>query len=286
MFARSLSAASVHSFNARTGSPLSDEQIRRAAPSVYAPAPHASRSERYAYIPTGQLLTGLRAEGFEVYAATQATTRKPDRSEHTKHLLRLRHVGAAGRALAVGDSAVEICLVNSHDGSSSYQLCAGLFRAICSNGLMVSDATLGSIKVQHTGKVRDEVIAGAVEILDGCTRVVETRDAMRAVMLSEPERQAFARAALSVRFENQDPDKPAPVTTQQALTPRRLEDRAGDLWTTFNVLQESLVRGGLRSRNANRQRTTTREIKGIDQNVRLNRALWTLADEMRALKAH
>jgi hypothetical protein len=94
---------------------MTDDEIRLAAPSVFAPAPHASRSARYAYIPTGQLLTGLRAEGFEVFSALQARARNEDRAEHTKHLLRLRHVGDAGRALAVGDSVAEICLINSHD---------------------------------------------------------------------------------------------------------------------------------------------------------------------------
>lgn len=275
------------SARSRDIAPMSDEQIRRFAPSVFADAPHSSRSQRYAYIPTHQVLTGLRAEGFEVFSATQARSRLADRQDFTKHLLRLRHVGDAGRALDVGDSVAEICLLNSHDGSSAYQLFAGLFRLVCRNGLMVADSTLGGVKVQHSGKAREQVIAGAFEILDGCTRVVESREAMRAVPLSAPEQHAFARAALRVRFDagaNDGADKPSPITTEQALSPRRFEDRAGDLWTTFNRVQENLVRGGVSARSANGQRRTTREVRGIDQSVTLNRALWTLAEEMRNLK--
>ncbi len=289
MFATT-SATAVPSFSSlrsRDVAALTDDQLRRAAPSVFAEAPHASRSERYAYIPTHQVLAGLRAEGFEVFSATQARTRSQDRREYTKHLLRLRHVGDAGRALDVGDSVPEICLLNSHDGTSAYQLFAGLFRLVCRNGLMVPETTLGGVKVQHSGKVREQVIAGAFEILDGCTRVIESRDAMRAVALSEPEQQAFARAALRVRFDDrtaEGTDKPAPITTEQALMPRRFEDRSGDLWTTFNRVQENLVRGGLEARSANGQRRSTREVRGIDQSVSLNRALWTLAEEMRSLK--
>ena len=67
--------------------------------------------------------------------------------------------------------------------------------------------------------------------------------------------------------------------------PRRFEDRRDDLWTTFNRLQENLVKGGLEGRSRNGRATRTRPVNGIDQNVKLNRALWVLAEEMRRLKA-
>lgn len=266
----------------RQASPLSDDQIRRAAPSVFADAAHESRSQRYAYIPTADVLRGLRSEGFEVFSATQSRTRLADRREHTKHLLRLRHIGQAGRALDVGDSVPEIVLINSHDGTSAYQMSAGMFRLVCRNGLMVSESLIGAIKVPHTGKVADRVVGGAHEILDGLTRVIEDRDAMRGITLHADEQRAFARAALQLRY---DDDKPAPISPEQALQARRMADSAPDLWTTFNRLQENLVRGGVRTRTANGGRTSTREVTGIDQSVKLNRALWTLADEMAKLKA-
>jgi len=50
-------------------------------------------------------------------------------------------------------------------------------------------------------------------------------------------------------------------------------------------VQENLVKGGLSSRAANGRQQRTRPVQGIDQNVRLNRALWLLADGMRQLKA-
>lgn len=49
----------------RSDSPLSDDQIHRVAPSIFAEAPHESRSQRYAYIPTATVLTELRKEGLE-----------------------------------------------------------------------------------------------------------------------------------------------------------------------------------------------------------------------------
>ena len=270
-----------HSYSALRGNePLTDEQMRRVAPSIYAQEKHTSRSDRYAYIPTAEVLQGLRAEGFEVFSVQQARCRTEDKRDHTKHLLRLRQVGEAHRAREVGDSVTEICLLNSHDGSSSYQMFAGVLRLICLNGLMVPDTTLGAIKVPHTGKVQDRVVEGAFEILEGCTRVIESRDGMKALTLSPPEQDIFARAALELRYEA----GAAPIQAEQLLKPRRMEDRAGDLWTVFNRVQEHVIRGGLHGRTASQARTSTREITGIDQNVKLNKALWTLAEEMRKLK--
>ena len=70
----------------------------------------------------------------------------------------------------------------------------------------------------------------------------------------------------------------------QLLQPRRLDDDRPDLWSTFNRVQENLVQGGLSARTANGRRNCTRAIQGIDQNVKINRALWILADEMKRLK--
>ena len=92
----------------------------------------------------------------------------------------------------------------------------------------------------------------------------------------------FARAALALKYD--DPDKPAPITESQILMPRRFDDRRPDLWSVFNRTQENLT-CGLRGRSANGRRQQTRPVQGIDQNIRLNRALWLLADGMRQLKA-
>jgi len=264
------------------GAPLTDDQLRRVAPSVFAEAAHDSRSQRYAYIPTIDVLQGLRREGFEVFSATQARARSEDRREHTKHLLRLRHASQGARE--VGESVPEIVLLNSHDGSSSYQMMGGIFRLVCANGLIVPDGTCQTVKVQHSGQVQHKVIEGAFEVLDGLTRVVDSRESMRAVTLSDDESRAFARAALQLRFDNPEGKAP-PVTEDQVLRARRMDDRAPDLWTTFNRVQENVVRGGLPGRAANGARQRTRAVTGIDQDVKLNRALWTLAEEMRRLKA-
>ena len=261
----------------RSSSPLTDDQIRAVAPSIFAVDKHASRSERYTYIPTGEVLTALRKEGFEPFMVCQTRVRQDDRRDFTKHMVRMRH------ATQVNDAeANEIVLLNSHDGTSSYQLLAGLLRFVCSNGLVFGDMT-ADVRIQHKGQIVDRVVEGAYEVLDGLDLVRERRDDMRAITLDAGEQAIFARAALALKYEP-DPVKPAPITEAQVLQPRRREDVRSDLWATFNRVQESLVNGGLEGRSATGRRMRTRPVQGIDQNVKFNRALWMLAEEMRRLK--
>jgi hypothetical protein len=99
----------------RADYPLSDDQIRAVVPSIFAEDKHASRSERYSYIPTAAVLTELRKEGFEPFMVCQTRVRQDDRRDYTKHLIRLRHASQIN-----GAEANEIILLNSHDGTSSY----------------------------------------------------------------------------------------------------------------------------------------------------------------------
>lgn len=256
--------------------PLSNEQIARVAPSVMASAAHESRSDRYTYIPTVHVLDALRREGFEPFAAYQGRTRDESRREFTKHMVRLRHAGQIDQR---GDSVNEIILLNSHDGTSSYQMLAGCFRFVCANGLVIGD-TSHDVRVRHSGDVVGNVIEGAYSVLEHFDQVTEARERMQSIQLDAGEQLAFSRAALRLKY-----DDAAPITAEQLNRPRRMDDRAGDLWQTFNRTQEALVRGGLPGRSANGNRTRTRAITGISENVAMNRALWTLADEMAKLKA-
>jgi hypothetical protein len=113
-----------NAFVVRSETPLCDEQMRRAAPSIFAEGKHGSRSERYTYIPTIEVLRGLRREGFEPFMVAQSKSRIEGKTEFTKHMIRMRHAGQVNTR----PEANEIILINSHDGASSYQMLAGVFR--------------------------------------------------------------------------------------------------------------------------------------------------------------
>ena len=122
---RPLAARFGHNtFVIRSETPLAEDQMRRAAPSIFAEGKHGSRSERYTYIPTIEVLRGLRQEGFEPFMVAQSKSRIEGKTEFTKHMIRMRHAGQVNTR----PEAKEIILINSHDGASSYQMLSGLFR--------------------------------------------------------------------------------------------------------------------------------------------------------------
>ncbi|ECD7245248.1 DUF945 domain-containing protein, partial [Salmonella enterica subsp. enterica serovar Florida] len=254
----------------RRDRPLTREELMQYTPSVFGEDKHASRSDRYSYIPTITLLENLRREGFEPFFACQSRVRDPGKREHTRHLLRLRRAGQI-----TGQQVPEIIILNSHDGSSSYQLLPGYFRQVCTNSL-VCGQSLGEIRVPHRGDIVGKVIEGAYDVLGVFDRVEEKREAMQSLLLPPPAQQALAKAALTYRFGEEH----QPVTTAQVLTPRRREDYGQDLWTVWNTLQENLLKGGLPGRTVQGKRTHTRAVNGIDGDIRLNRALWVMAEQM------
>lgn len=254
----------------RRDRPLTHDEMMNHVPSVFSAEKHESRSERYTCIPTITLLESLQREGFQPFFACQARVRDPGKREHTKHMLRLRREGQI-----TGKQVPEIILLNSHDGSSSYQMLPGLFRAVCQNGLICGES-FGEVRVPHKGNVVEKVIEGAYEVLGAFDRIEEKRDSMQSLMLPPPAQQAFAKAALTYRFGEEH----QPVTEEQILAPRRWQDESSDLWTVFNRLQENLIKGGLSARTAQGKRSHTRAVKGIDGDLKLNRALWVMAEQM------
>lgn len=288
----------LHSFEVgtranRIQTPLTIDQIAQFAPSALATRPHESRSDRYTYIPTINVIEGMVKAGFQPFSASQSRSRIEGKSEFTKHMIRFRHQDFSA-ALTVGEIVPEVILVNSHDGTSAYKLIAGMFRLVCSNGLMVADSTTGSVSVMHKGNIIAEVVEASNGIIQGAQRALTAADQWGRLQLTDGEQAAFAEAAHTVRFQDAEGKVKTPITAAQLLRPRRSEDTGADLWRTFNRVQENVIKGGLhgfgpdtRDQWGRRQRgrmVSTRQVKGIDQDVKLNRALWTLAERMAELK--
>lgn len=276
-----------HRISAPVGGELDNDALRAVVPSIFAGGAHASRSDRYVYIPTARLVDAMRAEGFKPTFACEAKVRDETREGYAKHLIRFRHDGA--QALKAGGAVPEVVLVNSHDGSSSYHLMAGAFRMLCLNGLMVGD-TFGDVTVRHSGNDRQiigDVIEGSYEVVKSFERIGHAVEKFTAINLQPAEANAFAEAARELRWETEAGQEPV-VRPSQLLAARRQDDRGADLWRTLNVVQENMIRGGVTTRRVDElgrtRRREARPVNGIDQNVAINRALWTLAQKMAELK--
>ncbi|EGJ9797111.1 DUF945 domain-containing protein [Escherichia coli] len=146
---------------------------------------------------------------------------------------------------------------------------------VCQNGC-VCGQSLGEVRVPHRGNVVEKVIEGAYEVVGVFDRIEEKRDAMQSLVLPPPARQALAQAALTYRYG----DEHQPVTTADILTPRRREDYGKDLWSAYQTIQENMLKGGISGRSAKGKRIHTRAIHSIDTDIKLNRALWVMAETM------
>ncbi len=70
-------------------------------------------------------------------------------------------------------------------------------------------------------------------------KVTENMEAMKEIHLNGDEQYLFGRAALMVRYEDENK---TPVTPEQIITPRRWEDKQNDLWTTWQRVQENMIK--------------------------------------------
>jgi hypothetical protein len=189
---------------------------------------------------------------------------------------------------SVGDTVCEMLLKNANDGTSAYDLMAGLFRIRCLNSLVTQTSTLDSVKVRHSGDVQGKVIEGTYRVLDEAKKALAAPQDWSTVNLNDDERMIFAESAHVIRFGDAEGETKTPIRPDQLLQVRRPGDQGRDLWTVTNVTQENLIRGGLHGigRDANNRirRTTTRAVQGIDNDIRINKALWMLAAKMAELK--
>jgi hypothetical protein len=251
---------------------LSLDDVRERAPAVFAEAAHERTSAAYTFVPTERVLVGLMQAGFVPVEARQ--TRARHGVAHARHVVRLRR---RFETVQLKDAVPEVIFMNSHDGTSAYQLRVGLFRVVCTNGLIVSVGAFPSFRVAHRGDIVEEVVASALEVSERFGVLAGQVQRMEQRILFKDEQTAFAERALAVRFA--DPAQSGILPTQ-LLTCRRVEDLGSDIWSVLNKIQENLFRGGLSRLAPSGRRTRTRRITSITEDVRINSGLWDLAEQM------
>lgn len=264
--------------------PMTDEEIQEVAPSAFAGQAYERQSDRYAFVPTSAVISGMRNAGFAVVKALQSRSNISGKSMFTKHLISFQPLNLTAQN-QIGDVTVRVNLTNSHDGTSCYVLDMGAFRFACLNGLWVSEGFVDSFKIRHTGNIIEQVIAASTRIIEQAPKVVEAISEWKTIQLSPAEQNILAEAAHSLRFPvDETGNSNTDIKPVDLLTPRRSADSGNDLWTSYNRVQENVVAGGIRTRSASGRRMRTREVKGISETSSLNKALWAMAAKMADLK--
>jgi hypothetical protein len=247
------------------------DQLAAAVPSVFAPSAFSGVSSRYGFVPTANIVEDLRSNGFRVVSAGQTLTRVEGKKDFTRHVLRFR----PDYAPMVGDSLPEVVLMNSHDGSSGFKLWAGLFRMVCANGLIVCTNTMAGISVPHRSNAVEAVRAQSFDFLSRVQNLSDTVSAYQARMLSDEEAFHFAEVGAQIRW---GAERPAGLNSRDLLLARRFEDARQNLWNVLNTIQENLTKGGVNLTRPAR-RSSTRGMRSVQDDTRMNVRLWAAADE-------
>ena len=233
-------------------------------------------SDRYSLVPTNKIVDLLEGQGWNLVEARQVSSRTWD-PQTAKHHLTFAHDRLSREDLAVGDSTPRLELINAHNGLGTYKLMAGIFRLVCSNGLIVSERDFGQVKLRHIGFSEDEVISASESVIHNVSRLSGIVDSWQNIFLPKAVKKKFAEEAVTIRWEDEITAK---NMVDSILSPRREQDKGDDIWTVYNVVQENLIKGGFSNTHTGRR---ARAVKAIDKTVSYNQKLWDLAHDYAAV---
>jgi Domain of unknown function (DUF932). len=266
---------SVHTPNSAFAQSLERSDIQVRTPAALASSADPRTSPTYTFLSSENVIQALGNAGFVPVAAAQTRSRRANPLS-ARHAIRFRR---RYETVSLRDCIPEILFLNAHDGRMATQFRLALFRPVCTNGLVVCDETLPVWRVPHRGNTLDEVIAAAIRQSEQFAEVGAWVERMERTRLEAEQRVAFATCAISLRFPNKQPEGLDPA---QLLRPRREEDQGNDLWTTYNVVQEHVIKGGLSYQTGKNRKMHSRGIRAIREDVRLNSELWRMATALAA----
>jgi hypothetical protein len=252
---------------------LSD--VRELAPAAFSTIAHPRTSTRYSLFRTGDIVESLLDQGWEITRAGQsriATKTGRQLTDFSRHIVALSQPG-----LTYKDERIETLLINSNDGRTAFHAELGVYRFVCANGMIDATANLADANIRHFGYTQEQVSGFAQKVVERAPEVLNVIDAWKAKNLNADEQEALAAFALSARYGEDVP----PIEAHELLLVRRDQDYGRDLWHTFNRVQENVLRGGQSyQRPGSRRNQTSRPIRSIATNVRLNKALWNAASAL------
>lgn len=266
---------------------LSNDDIRRVCPMALHTTPtNPDVSDKYVHANTMTVVEDLAKLGWFPVQAKQCRNKKNSSGIRSFHMIAFQNPDVKiTKTLDNGEKIVDtyprIILTNSHDGFNSFKFMVGLFRLICSNGLVVCNNQMVDMSIRHINYDFEElrkIVASAIEQVPG---IVNTMNDMRNVMLTDEQKTALATEVVKIRkgVENDENYVVDAEVVEDILTPVRNEDKGNDLWTIFNICQEKMIKGGFGFRGATNKLRKQRGITSIKKDMDFNQRLWQTASQ-------
>jgi len=233
---------------------LSKDDIRRLAPVALAEGPTRQVSDKYVFASTHTVIDDLAGLGWKPTQASQRTSRNPESpSRFSPHMIKFANPDVVVKGKSDANITFpQIILINRHDGLGAFKFMAGMFRLVCSNGLVIATSTFASVAIPHKGYTFDELRKVVGDRTAALPETVEFMNQMKRRKLDVGQRRKLALDGLLLRAgiaptsteaEEYEKEYINGELIQSILAPARKEDAGTDLWSTFNVVQEKIVKG-------------------------------------------
>jgi len=251
----------------------------------------STTSNKYQFISSNSIGKFFESQGFTCEGVSHANVRKEEKRGFQKHLM----LFSRPDLLIDGDNKLQLLVQNSHDSSSSLTINTGVWRAVCANGL-VSGNDLFTQKVRHIGKsINDQLKESLYYILGHMAELKDQVQAMKNTTLNYQQSDEFIKNVVEMRFDKVKNVHSIDLTTVDRI--RRSGDMGQDLYTVFNRVQESVIKGGIRytkkiekfntALNGDKvyigtdyKNGTTRAVTNIKKSIDLNKAIWNQATSL------
>ena len=263
--------------------PLEDNEIKYLAPVAFKSemttqeVANLGLSDHYSFVPTMNVVRDLQTMGWDCVDAKQVKARKKSTNGYQKHMLTFEHPKYKVEGV---EEYPQLLLTNSHDGGNAFQLSAGIFRLVCSNGLVIKTEDYGTQRLIHKGysfEAVQEMVEGFIATIDETmTRIT----AMKRTQLDKDQMTEFAKQAALLRFTSKSYNEEnidKVVYIDELLDATRKEDNGNAVWEVFNRVQERLVGGNYHYKGTKDKPRKARPIKNFQQSFEVNKKLSELA---------
>ncbi len=273
-------------FNKGLDSYLTKEQIREICPVAFKEEPtNPDVTDKYLFVNTETIIDDLSKLGWEPVTAAMRKSRGKD-TIFSKHMVSFQNPDIKITSADGDDSYPRIIMTNSHDGLQAFKFSVGIFRLVCSNGLVIADEKFSEFKIKHKGYTFEELRQVISEAVKDLPNRVEVLNSMRNRELTKEEQEKLALDAMLVRAGIVPGSEKAKEfvydeeTIQDILEPKRDEDRGNDLWKTFNVIQEKITQGDFHAALRGAKVRKVRKIKSFEKDLDVNKKLFKLATNL------
>jgi|TARA_B110000908_G_scaffold32816_1_gene39184 hypothetical protein len=273
----------IQNFQKGLDSYLTKEQVKEVCPLAFAEAPtNPDVSGKYLFVNTETIIDDLDKLGWKPVTAAQRKQRG-DSTIFSKHMVSFQNPDIQITSTDGDNAFPRIIMTNSHDGLQSFQFSVGIFRLVCSNGLVVADEKFSDFKIKHKGYTFNElrdVVSLAVKDLPN---KVEVLNSMRNRILTEEEKNKLAvdamlvRAGIKIGSDKAKEFEYDEETIVDILEPKRKEDEGDSLWKVFNVVQEKITQGEFHAALKGAKVRKVRKIKSFEKDLSVNKELFKLA---------